>query len=212
MTEITATTFVSLDGVMQAPGGPSEDTRGGFRYGGWTVPHDDETSEAYITEVFERADGFLLGRRTYDIFAAYWPRVTDPRDPIAAGLNSLPKYVVSGTLTDPAWHRTTVLGGDPGAAVRRLRERPGREIQIHGSGALVRSLFGQGVIDLYRVLVFPVYVGTGERLFPHGAAPLGFEVTDRRGIGRGQGITALTLRPTGAAETGSYELPPEDQG
>ncbi|WP_329454887.1 dihydrofolate reductase family protein [Streptomyces sp. NBC_01497] len=212
MAEITATTFVSLDGVMQAPGGPSEDTSDGFRHGGWSVPYGDETFGSYVVEEFARADGFLLGRRTYDIFAAYWPRITDPANPVASALNSLPKYVVSGTLTDPAWHRTTVLGGDPVAAVKKLKEQPGREIQIHGSGALIRSLFGQGVIDLYRVLVFPVYLGGGGRLFPDGAPPIGFEVTDRRAVGTGGGITALTLRPTGPAATGSYELPPEDGG
>jgi dihydrofolate reductase len=212
MTQITATTFVSLDGVMQAPGGPSEDTSGGFHHGGWSVPHGDETFGAYVGEVFARADGFLLGRRTYDIFAGYWPHITDPGNPVATGLNSLPKYVVSTTLTDPAWHNTTVLDGDPVAAVRKLKEQPGGEIQIHGSGALIRSLLGHDIIDLYRVLVFPVYLGTGARLFPEGEAPLGFEVRDRRAVGTGLGITALTLRPTGPAETGSYELPPENEG
>ncbi|MCF3963150.1 dihydrofolate reductase family protein [Streptomyces fuscigenes] len=210
MAQITATTFVSLDGVMQAPGGPSEDTSDGFRLGGWSVPYGDETFGDYMAKVFEHAGGFLLGRRTYDIFASYWPRVTDPDNPIATGLNSLPKYVASATLTAPEWHDTTVLEGDAVAAARKLKEQPGDEIQIHGSGALIRSLLGHDVIDLHRLLVFPVYLGTGARLFPDGAAALGFEVVDRTAVGAGGGITALTLRPTGPARTGSYELPPEN--
>jgi dihydrofolate reductase len=208
MTEITATTFVSLDGVLQAPGGPEEDTTGGFPYGGWSFPYGDEDFGAYMAEVFTHADAFLLGRRTYDIFASHWPRVTDPEDPIASPLNALPKYVASSTLERPGWQNTTVLSGDIEEALRKLKEQPGDEIQIHGSGALVRSLFGKGLIDLHRVLVFPVHLGTGARLFPQDSTALAFDLEDSRTLGGS--VTALTLRPASPARFGSYALDAEE--
>lgn len=141
MAKLTLTTFVSLDGVMQGPGGPDEDTTGGFEYGGWTVPFADEGMGAFVSEVFDRSGAYLLGRRTYDIFSSYWPLVTDPQDPIAARLNTLPKHVVSRTLTDPEWENTTVVAGDVPAEVARLKERTAEgELQIHGSGTLAQSL------------------------------------------------------------------------
>lgn len=139
MGKLVSQIFVSLDGVYQGPGGPQEDTRGGFEQGGWTVPYADEDFGRFVDQVFADVGAFLLGRRTYDIFAGYWPKVTDPANPVASKLNALPKYVASSTLTDPEWAGTTVIGGDLAKEVTALKERTDGEIQLHGSGALLRS-------------------------------------------------------------------------
>ncbi|WP_405666304.1 dihydrofolate reductase family protein [Streptomyces sp. NBC_01166] len=206
MAKLTLTTFVSLDGVMQAPGGTDEDTSGGFEYGGWLVPFADDGMAAFTNEVFDRSGAFLLGRRTYDIFAAYWPRVTDPQDPIATRLNTLPKHVVSTTLTDPEWENTTVVPGDVPAEVARLKERTAEgELQIHGSGTLARSLLAHGLIDEVNLLVYPVYLGSGKRLFAEGGKPTAFELTGARTTG--SGIAIHTYRPEGPARFGDFDPP-----
>ncbi|MEU0127786.1 MULTISPECIES: dihydrofolate reductase family protein [unclassified Streptomyces] len=204
MARLTLTAFVSLDGVTQAPAGPDEDTTGGFGYGGWLVPYADDGMGAFMAEVFDRSGAYLLGRRTYDIFAAYWPRVTDPEDPIASRLNTLPKHVVSTTLTAPAWENTTVVSGDVPAAVARLKERTEEgELQIHGSGVLARSLMAHDLIDEYNLLVHPVYLGAGRRLFPEGGQPTAFELVGARTTG--SGIAIQTYRPAGRARFGTLE-------
>ncbi|MFC8228339.1 dihydrofolate reductase family protein [Streptomyces sp. NPDC057287] len=202
MAKLTLTTFVSLDGVMQAPGDPDEDTAGGFRHGGWLAPFADEGMAAFMNEVFDRSGAYLLGRRTYDIFSAYWPRVTDPLDPIASRLNTLPKHVVSTTLTDPAWENTTVVSGDLTSGIARLKEETAEgELQIHGSGVLARSLMPHGLIDEVNLLVHPVYLGSGKRLFPDGGQPTAYELTDARTTG--SGISIHTYRPVGPARFGT---------
>ncbi|WP_203183416.1 dihydrofolate reductase family protein [Streptomyces pratensis] len=204
MAKLTLTTFVSLDGVMQAPGGPEEDTTGGFEYGGWLVPFADEGMGTFMDEVFDRAGAFLLGRRTYDIFSAYWPEVTDPQDLIASRLNTLPKHVVSTTLTDPAWENTTVVRGDVPAEVARLKERTAEgELQIHGSGTLAQSLMAHDLIDEVNLLVHPVRLGSGRRLFPDGGRPTAFELLGARTTG--SGIVINTYRPAGRARFGTFE-------
>ncbi|MGW4314285.1 dihydrofolate reductase family protein [Streptomyces sp. NPDC004491] len=204
MAKLTLTTFVSLDGVMQAPGGPDEDTTGGFEYGGWMVPFADDGLGAFINEVFDRSGAYLLGRRTYDIFSSYWPEVTDPQDPVAARLNTLPKHVVSRTLTEPEWENTTVVRGDVPAEVARLKEQTAEgELQIHGSGTLAQFLLAHGLIDEVNLIVHPVYLGRGRRLFADGGESTAFELTGARTTG--SGIAIHTYRPAGRARFGTFE-------
>jgi dihydrofolate reductase len=202
--KLTTTTFVSLDGVAQAPGGPDEDPSDGFALGGWCVPFVDEDFGARITEIFGHGDAFLFGRRTFEIMAAFWPQVTDPDDVVAARFNSRPKHVVSQTLAHADWAGTSIVRGDLRAAVDELKARPGDELQVHGSGRLVRSLHDLGLIDEYRVFTFPVVLGSGRRLFSDGAAPTSFELVDHE-RSRG-GIAFSVLRPTGPVARGTVEL------
>ncbi|HEV3474722.1 MAG TPA: dihydrofolate reductase family protein [Actinomycetota bacterium] len=198
--KLTVTTFVSVDGVMQGPGGPEEDRRDGFSRGGWLAPHFDEDTGRFMDEVFQQVDAFLLGRHTYEIFAAYWPKVDTP-DAVATSLNKLPKYVASNTLTAPEWGPATVLSGDVPAAVAELKQQPGRELQVHGSGTLVRTLHEHDLVDEYRLLVFPVVVGEGRRLFPDQGVATGLTLVDSRTTG--SGVAIHVYRPTGRAEFGT---------
>jgi dihydrofolate reductase len=165
--KLTTTTFVSVDGVMQGVGAPDEDRRSGFERGGWTTPLWDTEAGTFLNEVYRRADAFLFGRRTYEIFAGSWGVVPDPSiNPIATALNSRPKYVASTTLTNAQWADTTVISTDVAAAVDALRAKPGGELQVHGSGALLRWLLDNNLVDEINLLIFPVVVGQGTRLFP----------------------------------------------
>jgi len=168
MAELTLTTFLTLDGVMQAPGGPTEDPSGGFPHGGWLVPHFDTDAETTMIEIFAKVDAFLLGRTTYDIFSAYWPKVTDPGDPIAGKLNLLPKFVASRTRTTFSWSGSSHIR-DVVKEVPDLKKRFAREVQVHGSCGLAQTLIENDLIDEYRLLTFPVILGTGKRLFGAGA-------------------------------------------
>src|SRR5262245_60179056 len=156
---LTLTEFVTLDGVYQGPGGPDEDTSGGFQQGGWLAPFFDDELGQFMGSVFDEVDAFLLGRHTYDIFASYWPKVTDPSDPIASRLNSLPKFVPSRTPDPLDWRNTVALTGDPATEVAKLKEQAGRELQMHGSGALAKTMLDAGLIDTMRLIVFPVVLG-----------------------------------------------------
>lgn len=197
---LTVTTFLSLDGVYQSPGAPDEDGTG-YEYGGWTAPYGDENSGKFITSNFANADAFLLGRKTYEIFAAYWPRVTDPDHPIAAPLNSLPKYVVTSTLTSLDWNNSTPVTGDLADEVGKLKARPGNELQVHGSGQLVQALITHGLVDELRLMIFPVILGTGKQLFPREPVAAAMRVADSQTTGTG--VMLLTLRPDGPARFGS---------
>jgi dihydrofolate reductase len=199
--QLTVTAFLSVDGVHQGPGGPDEDRSGGFDRGGWLAPHFDEAGGKFMDEVFGQVDAFLLGRRTYDIFAAYWPKATDPDDPVASRLNTLPKYVASTTLKDPQWANTTVLEGDLAAAVRELKQRQGRELQVHGSGALVRFLLDNDLVDRLNLVVFPVIVGAGRRLFADQGIATGLALDESRTTP--SGVTISVYRPTGRPEFGT---------
>jgi dihydrofolate reductase len=202
--KLTTTTFVSLDGVAQGPGGPDEDRRDGFALGGWVIPFVDEEFGARISAIFDHGDAFLFGRVTYELMAAFWPNVTDPDDVVAARFNARPKHVVSQSLAQADWAGTTIVRGDLRAAVEELKARPGDELQVHGSCRLVRSLHDLGLVDEYRVFTFPVVLGSGLRLFSEGAAPTGFELVDQ--ARSASGITFSTLRPTGPPSHGTVEL------
>jgi dihydrofolate reductase len=202
--KLTTTMFLSLDGVAQGPGAPEEDTSGGFGQGGWVVPHADEDFGRVAVAWMERASAFLLGRRTYDIFAAHWPRVTDPADPIATRLNSLPKYVVSRTLRqqDAGWQETTVLPGDDLVKeITAVKDQPGRELQIHGSPTLVRSLMAHDLIDEYRLVSFPVVLGSGARLFAEGTTPTALKLTHSETTSAG--VVVNTYLPAGRPTFGA---------
>ena len=201
---LTVTTFVTLDGVYQAPGGPSEDDEGGFRHGGWSFPYADEDGGAVIVEWITKADAFLLGRKTYDIFVSYWPKVTDPADPIASRLNALPKYVVSGSKRPLDWNNSHLVTGDVPAEIAKLKQLPGDELQVHGSGNLVRTLIRHGLADEYQLLVYPVILGTGKRLFPDGDIAAALRLTGSKTTGKG--VQILTYEPAGPAQYGSFAL------
>jgi len=201
---LTLTMFVTLDGVVQAPGGADEDPSGGFDHGGWLVPYADDDMAQAMAGFFAEADAFLLGRRTYEIFAASWPNVTDPDDPIASPLNSLPKYVASRTLEDVSWEGSKLLKGDVAAEVAELKRRPGRELQVHGSGGLAQTLMQHGLIDEYRLLTYPVVLGTGKRLFADGARPAALNRIDHKITSTGVSIDIFT--PAGEPTYGSFEL------
>jgi dihydrofolate reductase len=195
--KLTTTTNVSVDGVMQGLGGPDEDRRGGFERGGWAMPLFDNEAATFLYEVYQRADAFLFGRRTYEIFAGYWGAMADSgiNHPIAAALNTRPKYVASTTLTDPQWADTTVLSGDVAAAVGELKAKPGRELQVHGSGNLVRWLLDNHLVDEITLLTYPVVVGQGTRLFPATGPDIALDVVDSRVTPKG--VTIQVYRPAG---------------
>ena len=193
--KLTTTTNVSVDGVMQGLGGPDEDRRGGFERGGWALPLVDDEAATVLNQIYQRADAFLFGRRTYEIFAGYWGVMEDPANPIAAALNTRPKYVASTTLTDPRWADTTVLSGDVAAAIGELKAKPGGELQVHGSGSLVRWLFDSHLVDEITLLTYPVVVGQGTRLFPATGPDTALELLDSRATSNG--VTIQVYRPSG---------------
>jgi dihydrofolate reductase len=193
--KLTTVTNVSVDGVMQGLGGADEDRRGGFERGGWALPLFDDEAETFLGQVYERADAFLFGRRTYEIFAGYWGVREDLENPIVGALNTRPKYVASTTLTDPQWADTTVLSGDVAAAVRELKAKPGGELQVHGSGNLIRWLFDNQLVDEIILLTYPVVVGQGTRMFPDAGPDTALELVDSRTTPKG--VTIQVYRPSG---------------
>jgi dihydrofolate reductase len=201
--KLTLQTFLTLDGVLQAPGGPNEDTDAGFPYGGWSFTYGDEDFGNDVASRFENAEAFLLGRKTYEIFAGHWPQVTDPDNPIASSLNALPKYVASTTLNSVEWNNSSLLN-DVVADVAKLKEQPGGELQVHGSGELAQTLIAHNLIDEYRLFTFPVHLGTGKKLFRDGtraAALKALSTSTTR-----SGIVISTYEPAGDVQLGSYEL------
>jgi dihydrofolate reductase len=194
--KLTTTTFVSVDGVMQGVGAPDEDRSGGFERGGWATPYFDDETETLIGEIYQRAEAFLLGRRTYDIFAASWGTMEDPgNNPIYDSLNTRTKYVASSSWTDPAWANTTVLSGDVPTAVGELKAKPGGELQVHGSGQLIRSLLNDELVDEMTLLSFPVVVGQGTRLFPDTGPDKALDLVETRS--NRNGVTVQVYRPAG---------------
>ena len=203
MAKIVVGTFLTVDGVMQAPGAPDEDREGGFQHGGWLVPYFDEGMGRLISEWTNEADGLLLGRRTYEIFAAHWPHVGGD-DPVAAKLNSVPKYVASRTLDAVEWNNSTLLRGDIPEEVASLKEEQEGEIQVTGSGDLHQTLIKHGLVDEYRLWIFPVLLGAGKRLFAGGTVPRGLRLVDTKTFSTG--VTILTYERAGELEYGSFAL------
>jgi dihydrofolate reductase len=201
MGKLTLTTFLTLDGVMQAPGGPREDPSDGFEHGGWLVPYADADVGRFLSEVFGRARAFLLGRTTYEVFAEHWRRVTDPENPIARRLNELPKHVASGTLERLTWQHSSLVR-DVRREVPELKLRYEGELQVHGSAGLARTLLRERLVDELNLLVFPVVLGHGKRLFETGAAPTAFTLQSTRTIGAGVQLARYAL--AGSPDYGSF--------
>lgn len=196
--KLTTMTQISVDGVMQGNGGASEeDRRSGFERGGWALGKGDDSTHALIKQTYQRADAFLFGRRTYELFAGAWGTDADVPgwEPVRRALHDRPKYVASTTLTDPAWAGTTVLRGDLAAAVADLKAKPGGELQVHGSGALIRWLLANDLVDELTLIVIPVVVGQGARLFPDAGPDLALDLVDSRTDSKG--VTIQVYRPAG---------------
>jgi len=200
MRPLVVTTFVTLDGVMQAPGGPGEDPSGGFSHEGWLVPHFDETLGEQMNAWFTGAQDFLLGRTTYEIFYASWPKMISD-DPVSQGLNFKKKYVASRTLDSVEWETAELLQGDVGDAVRALKAEDGGELQVHGSAGLIQTLLAEDLVDELRLIVFPVTVGEGKRLFGDGAIPRTWRLSSQ--ATSSTGALMLSYQRVGEVETGS---------
>lgn len=193
--KLTTITQMTIDGVVQGNGGASEeDRKNGFVRGGWALGAGDDETRATIARTYQRADAFLFGRRTYDLFLSSWGTLDQLRaHPIGVALNNAPKYVASTTLTDPTWPDTTVLDGDLATAIRELKAKPGGELQVHGSGTLVRWLLENDLVDEMTLLVVPVILGQGTRLFPENGSDIALELLDSRVDSRG--VTTQVFRP-----------------
>ncbi len=214
MRNLVVSTFLTLDGVMQAPGAPEEDPTGGFSHGGWSVKYWDDVMGAAMTEAFAQPFELLLGRRTYEIFAAHWPHVTedvrherggtpsDVDDPAAGALNRARKYVASRTLRQVTWNNSVLLEGDVAQAVSRLKEQDGPDLLVQGSSDLIQTLLQHDLVDEFRIWTFPVVVGPGKRLFGQGTMPAGLGLVDVRTSTTG--VVMATYRRAGAVEHGSF--------
>ena len=195
--KLTTMTQVTIDGVMQGNGAASDDRRNGFERGGWARGKGDNETQAFIKQTYQRADAFLLGRRTYELFAAVWGSGRDVPgwEPVVRALNTRPKYVASTTLADPAWSGTTVLSDDLATAIADLKAKPGGELQVHGSGTLIRWLLDQDLVDELSLLTVPVVLGQGTRLFPDAGPDIALDLVDSRADSKG--VTIQVYRPTG---------------
>jgi dihydrofolate reductase len=202
MRKLAVNTFLTLDGVMQAPGGPEEDPTAGFAHGGWSVSYWDEAMGARMDEFMGRPFDLLLGRKTYEIFAAHWPHVTD--DPAAEALNAAHKHVASRTLDRVEWQNSTLLEGDAADAVARLKSEDGPEIHVHGSSNLIQTLLERDLVDELRLWFFPVVLGEGKRLFAGGTVPRGLRLADS--AVSTTGVLMTTYEPAGEIEYGSFAL------
>ena len=200
MRKLIVATFLTLDGVMQAPGGPEEDAEGGFAHGGWSVNFWDEKMMGFQAEAMKGPFDLLLGRRTYDIFAAYWPKVADSEG--GKEINAATKYVASRGKPDLSWATSVHLEGDVAEAVAALKEQDGPEIQVHGSGELIQTLLRHGLVDEFRLWIFPVVLGSGKRLFADGAVPGALRLVDS--TVSGTGVVIGRYVPAGDVPIGSF--------
>ena len=204
MRRITISTFLSLDGVLQSPGGPAEDPTGGFAFGGWVAPHFDPALGATMGEIFSRPFDLLLGRKTYDIFAAHWPYVTDPNDPIAGLFNRVTKYVASRAKPNFAWQNSEWLGEDTAATLKKLKSEDGPDLVVQGSGELIQTLWKNDLVDEFSVLTFPVVLGKGKRLFGEGVVPAGLKLVNSQSYPTG--VIRARYQPDGAVKAGDFQL------
>ncbi len=204
MRRIIVATFTSLDGVMQAPGGPGEDPTGGFALGGWTAPHFDTALGASMGEIFGRPFDLLLGRKTYDIFAAHWPYVSDPNDPIAGLFNRVTKYVASRSSPKLSWQNSRWLGQDTVASLQTLKGEDGPDLLIQGSSELLQTLWKHGLVDEFSVLIFPVVLSKGKRLFGDGTVPVGLRLVKSQAYPTG--VIVANYAPAGNVRTGDFQL------
>ena len=203
MRQLMVTTFVTLDGVMQAPGGPGEDDDGGFQYGGWSAPYWDETMINVMAEATSKPFDMVLGRRTYDVMAAHWPHASEEEG--AGVFNNATKYVASRQPLELSWQNSVQLQGDVAEALAALKQDDGPELQVHGSSNLLQTILAApGLVDYIRIWTFPVTVGSGKRLFTEGVSPAGWELMDHQESSTG--VTIATLQPTGPVPLGSFEL------
>jgi len=202
MRKLIVSTFLTLDGVMQAPGGPDEDNSGGFAYGGWSVNYWDDLMGQVMTEAMSVPFDLALGRRTYDIFAAYWPHA--PEEAGAKPLNDATKYVASGSHRTLAWGPSVLIEGDAAEGIAALKQEDGPELQVHGSGNLIQTLMRHSLVDEYRLWVFPLVIGSGKRLFSDGTIPSGLKLVDSKVSTTG--VVIGTYEPVGEIVTGSFAL------
>ncbi len=201
MRKLTVLTFITLDGVMQAPGGPEEDTTGGFKHGGWSAGYWDDFLGGVMAEQMAEPFDLLLGRKTYEIFAAYWPYMNDPT---AAKINSARKYVVSTTLRELEWNNSTLIKGNIVQEINKLKGQSGPELQVHGSSNLVQTLMKHDLVDEFLLKIFPITLGTGKRLFGEGTIPAGFKLVDSKASTKG--VIVANYERAGEVNTGSFAL------
>ena len=198
MRKIIVLTFVSLDGVMQGPGGPTEDTSGDFTYGGWTVPYFDEFLGNVMTAQMGEPFDLLLGRKTFEIFAAYWPHHADE----GAGINNATKYVASHTLTQHAWQKTVILKGNVADEIKTLKQQEGPDLQVHGSATFIQTLLKHDLVDEFWLKIFPVTLGMGKRLFDTGTLPASYTLVESQSSP--SGVMIATFKRAGEVKTGSF--------
>ncbi len=200
MRKIIVLTFVTLDGVMQAPGGPEEDTSGNFKFGGWTVPYFDEAAGQIMGEQMGHPFDLLLGRKTFEIFASYWPQRDETE--VGTAFNKACKYVASNTLTRHEWKNTTFLNGDVAAEIRKLKQQAGPELQVHGSANFIQTLLANDLVDEFWLKIFPLTLGSGKRLFDNGTLPAAFTLVES--ITTPAGVITAKLKRAGEVKTGSF--------
>ncbi len=201
MRKIVVLSFISLDGVMQAPGGPDEDTSSDFKYGGWTVPYWDDLSGDLMNKQMSMPFDLLLGRKTYDIFAGYWPK-QDPNGPVADPFNKATKYVVSNSSPELMWDKSVLIDGDVVAKLKQLKEQDGPMLQVHGSGNMIQTLLANDLVDELWLKTFPVTLGKGKKLFAEGAMPVAFELLDSTVTTNG--VIFANYKRSGDIKTGSF--------
>jgi dihydrofolate reductase len=198
MRKLAVLTFMTLDGVMQAPGGPTEDPRGGFAYGGWSVPYFDDFLGKVMDEQMGRPFDLLLGRKTFEIFASYWPQ----HEAEGPGINKATKYVASNTLTSHEWRKSVFIKGNIADEIKKLKQQDGPELQVHGSGNLIQTLLKHDLVDAFWLKIFPITLGTGKRLFAEGTIPAGFKVSESKVSPNG--VIVANYERAGEVKTGSF--------